>query len=113
MSSSFYPGSLLADTDMKKDRFLDLISLASKLKADKRSGTESKALTGRTIALLFEKDSTRTRCAFEVAAYDQGARVTYLGPTGSHVGKEESIPHTARLLGGIYDAIASLGFDPA
>ncbi len=113
MSSSFYPGSLLADTDMKKDRFLDLISLASKLKADKRSGTGSKALTGRAIALLFEKDSTRTRGAVEVAAYDQGARVTYLGPTGSHVGKEESIPDTARVLGGMYDAIAFRGFDQA
>jgi ornithine carbamoyltransferase len=105
------PGSLLADTDMTKPRFLDLIALASKLKGDKLGGTESARLTGATIALLFEKNSTRTRCAFEVAAYDQGAHVTYLGPTGSHVGKEESIPDTARVLGGMYDAIAFRGFD--
>jgi len=105
------PGSLLADADMTKERFLELLALASKLKADKLSGTESPRLTGRTIALLFEKNSTRTRCAFEVAAYDQGGHVTYLGPTGSHVGKEESIPDTARVLGGMYDAIAFRGFD--
>jgi ornithine carbamoyltransferase len=111
MTSPRNPGSLLADSDMTKPRYLDLIALASKLKADKLSGTESVALTGRTIALLFEKNSTRTRCAFEVAAYDQGAHVTYLGPTGSHVGKEESIPDTARVLGGMYDAIAFRGFD--
>jgi len=105
------PGSLLADADMTKARFLDLLALAGKLKADKFGGTETAALTGRTIVLLFEKNSTRTRCAFEVAAYDQGAHVTFLGPTGSHVGKEESIPDTARVLGGMYDAIAFRGFD--
>lgn len=111
MTSLRNPGSLLADADMTKARFLDLIALASKLKADKFNGNESARLTGRTIALLFEKNSTRTRCAFEVAAYDQGAHVSYLGPTGSHVGKEESIPDTARVLGGMYDAIAFRGFD--
>ena len=111
MTSPRNPGSLLADADMTKARFLDLIALASKLKADKLGGTESPRLTGRTIALLFEKNSTRTRCAFEVAAYDQGGHVTFLGPTGSHVGKEESIPDTARVLGGMYDAIAFRGFD--
>ena len=65
-----HPGSLLADTDMRKDRLIELLTLAVTLKRDKRNGTEQRRLTGRTIALLFEKNSTRTRCAFEVAAYD-------------------------------------------
>jgi len=111
MTSPRHPGSLLADTEMTKQRFLDLISLASELKRDKRAGTERPRLTGRNIALLFEKNSTRTRCAFEVAAYDQGGHVTYLGPTGSHVGVEESMADTARVLGGMYHGIAFRGFD--
>ncbi len=106
-----HPGSLLADPDWTKQRFCELISLAAELKRDKRAGTERARLTGRTVALLFEKNSTRTRCAFEVAAYDQGGHVTYLGSTGSHVGKEESIADTARVLGGMYDAIAFRGYD--
>jgi ornithine carbamoyltransferase len=105
-----HPGSLLADTDMTKDRLSGLISLAGELKRDKRNGTERPRLTGRTIALLFEKNSTRTRCAFEVAAYDQGGHTTFLGPAGSHIGVEESIPDTARVLGGMYDGIAFRGF---
>ncbi|HHE2956502.1 TPA: ornithine carbamoyltransferase subunit F, partial [Escherichia coli] len=72
--------------------------LAAKLKADKKSGKEEAKLTGKNIALIFEKDSTRTRCSFEVAAYDQGARVTYLGPSGSQIGHKESIKDTARVL---------------
>lgn len=111
MTSPRHPGSLLADTEMTKQRFMDLISLASALKRDKQNGAESPRLTGRSIALLFEKNSTRTRCAFEVAAYDQGAHVTYLGPTGSHVGAEESIADTARVLGGMYHGVAFRGFD--
>lgn len=111
MNSSRHPGSLLADTEMTKQRFMDLITLASELKRARQTGTERPRLTGRSIALLFEKNSTRTRCAFEVAAYDQGAHVTYLGPTGSHVGVEESIPDTARVLGGMYHGIAFRGFD--
>ena len=110
LSMSRHSGSLLADTDMTKDRLVDLISLAGVLKRAKRDGTEERQLTGRTIALLFEKNSTRTRCAFEVAAYDQGGHTTFLGPTGSHVGVEESIPDTARVLGGMYDGIAFRGF---
>ncbi len=110
-SPTRHPGSLLADTDVTRERFLDLISLASILKRAKLDRSESPRLTGRTIVLLFEKNSTRTRCAFEVAAYDQGAHVTFLGPSGSHAGHEESIPDTARVLGGMYDAIAFRGFD--
>lgn len=111
MTSPRHSGSLLADTEMTKQRFMDLIMLAAKLKHAKKGGTERPTLTGRNIALLFEKNSTRTRCAFEVAAYDQGGHVTYLGPTGSHVGAEESIADTARVLGGMYDGIAFRGFD--
>jgi ornithine carbamoyltransferase len=111
MTSPRHPGSLLADTEMTKQRFMDLILLAAKLKRAKQGGTERPTLTGRSIALLFEKNSTRTRCAFEVACYDEGAHVTYLGPTGSHVGAEESIADTARVLGGMYDGIAFRGFD--
>ena len=111
MTSPRHHGSLLADTEWTKQRFMDLIMLAAKLKHAKQGGTERPLLTGRSIALLFEKNSTRTRCAFEVAAYDEGAHVTYLGPTGSHVGAEESIADTARVLGGMYDGIAFRGFD--
>ena len=87
-----------------------LLQLANDLKRAKYSGTEQKTLLGKNIALIFEKDSTRTRCAFEVAAYDQGAHVTYLGPTGSQMGKKESIKDTARVLGRIYDGIEYRGY---
>ncbi|EOM7588678.1 ornithine carbamoyltransferase subunit F, partial [Shigella sonnei] len=80
------------------------------LKADKKSGKEEAKLTGKNIALIFEKDSTRTRCSFEVAAYDQGARVTYLGPSGSQIGHKESIKDTARVLGRMYDGIQYRGY---
>lgn len=76
----------------------------------KYAGIEQPKLKGKNIALIFEKDSTRTRCAFETAAYDQGARVTYLGPTGSQMGKKESAKDTARVLGGMYDGIEYRGF---
>ena len=87
-----------------------LLKLAADLKVAKYTGTEVPRLKGKDIALIFEKDSTRTRAGFEVAAYDQGARVTYLGPTGSHIGHKESVKDTARVLGRIYDAIEYRGF---
>ncbi len=87
-----------------------LLKLAQDLKAAKYTGTEVPCLKGKDIALIFEKDSTRTRVGFEVAAYDQGARVTYLGPTGSHIGHKESVKDTARVLGRIYNAIEYRGF---
>ncbi len=87
-----------------------LLKLAADLKTAKYAGTEIPRLQGKDIALIFEKDSTRTRVGFEVAAYDQGARVTYLGPTGSHIGHKESVKDTARVLGRIYDAIEYRGF---
>ncbi|MCO4847160.1 MAG: ornithine carbamoyltransferase [Yoonia sp.] len=87
-----------------------LLTLAADLKVAKYTGTEVPTLVGKDIALIFEKDSTRTRVGFEVAAYDQGARVTYLGPTGSHIGHKESVKDTARVLGRIFDAIEYRGF---
>ncbi|HNW25040.1 MAG TPA: ornithine carbamoyltransferase subunit F, partial [Candidatus Cloacimonas sp.] len=80
-----------------------LLDLSLKLKKAKYAGTEQQKLKGKNIALIFEKDSTRTRCAFEVAALDQGAHTTYLGPTGSQLGKKESVADTARVLGRMYD----------
>ncbi|KEA50841.1 ornithine carbamoyltransferase [Mangrovibacter sp. MFB070] len=90
-----------------------LLELAASLKADKKAGTEKKTLTGKNIALIFEKTSTRTRCAFEVGAFDQGAQVTYLGPTGSQIGHKESMKDTARVLGRMYDAIEYRGYGQA
>ena len=87
-----------------------LLELSADLKKAKYAGTEQQKLRGKNIALIFEKDSTRTRCAFETAAFDQGACVTYLGPTGSQIGKKESIKDTARVLGRMYDGIQYRGF---
>ena len=87
-----------------------LLDLAADLKAKKKAGIPHKLCEGKNIALLFEKDSTRTRCAFEVAGYDLGMGVTYLGPTGSQMGKKESIADTARVLGRMYDGIEYRGF---
>ncbi|MGQ1890585.1 ornithine carbamoyltransferase [Thermophagus sp. OGC60D27] len=87
-----------------------LLDLSRQLKAAKYSGTEHQRLKGKNIALIFEKTSTRTRCAFEVAAYDQGAHVTYLGPSGSQIGHKESMKDTARVLGRMYDGIEYRGF---
>ena len=87
-----------------------LLDLAAELKSDKKAGREHKTLVGKNIALIFEKTSTRTRCSFEVAAYDQGAHVTYLGPTGSQIGVKESMKDTARVLGRMYDGIEYRGF---
>jgi ornithine carbamoyltransferase len=87
-----------------------LLDLAADLKEAKRKGREEQYLAGKAIALIFEKDSTRTRCAFEVAAYDQGAHVTFIGPSGSHLGHKETVKDTARVLGRMYDAIEYRGF---
>lgn len=87
-----------------------LLDLSLDLKKAKYAGTEQQRLTGKNIVLLFAKDSTRTRCAFEVAALDQGAHVTYLGPAGSQMGKKESMKDTARVLGRMYDGIEYRGF---
>jgi len=98
----------LLDFTPKEIRFL--IDLSVDLKKAKYAGSEQPLLTGKNIALIFEKASTRTRCAFEVAALDQGAHVTYLGPTGSQIGKKETIKDTARILGRMYDGIEYRGF---
>ena len=87
-----------------------LLRLAADLKAAKQSGTEVPRLSRKNIALIFEKDSTRTRAGFEVAAYDQGAHVTFIGPSGSHIGHKESMKDTARVLGRMYDAIEYRGY---
>jgi len=96
--------------DFNADEIHHLIKLASKLKKAKASGLEEQMLSGKNIALIFEKASTRTRCAFEVAAFDQGAHATYLGPTGSQIGNKESIKDTARVLGRMYDGIEYRGY---
>jgi ornithine carbamoyltransferase len=96
--------------DFSSEEITYLIDLAAELKAAKREGREEQRLGGKEIALIFEKDSTRTRCAFEVAAYDQGAHVTFIGPSGSHMGHKETVKDTARVLGRMYDAIEYRGF---
>ena len=98
----------LLDFTPKEIKFL--LDLSADLKKAKYAGTEQTLLSNKNIALIFEKASTRTRCAFEVAALDQGARVTYLGPTGSHIGKKETMKDTARVLGRMYDGIEYRGF---
>ncbi|MEJ7166736.1 ornithine carbamoyltransferase [Staphylococcus capitis] len=98
----------LLDFSQKEVEFL--LNLAEDLKHAKYIGNEKPMLKNKNIALLFEKDSTRTRCSFEVAAHDQGANVTYLGPTGSQMGKKETAKDTARVLGGMYDGIEYRGF---
>ena len=102
--------SLLTLDDYSPAEIRYLLRLAAELKAAKLAGTERPRLAGRNIALIFEKDSTRTRTGFEVAAYDQGAHVTYLGPAGSQIGHKESMKDTARVLGRVYDAIEYRGF---
>ena len=87
-----------------------MLQLAADLKAAKYAGIETQRLKGKNIALIFEKDSTRTRSAFEVAAFDQGAHITFISPTGSHIGYKESMKDTARVLGRMYDGIEYRGF---
>jgi ornithine carbamoyltransferase len=101
---------LMKLADFEPEEITYLIDLAAELKAAKREGREEQMLVGKEIALIFEKDSTRTRCAFEVAAYDQGAHVTFIGPGGSHMGHKETAKDTARVLGRMYDAIEYRGF---
>ncbi len=102
--------SLLKEIDLTREEFRSLVELGGKLRAEKRSGTEVPRMTGRNIALIFEKASTRTRSAFEVAAHDQGAHVTYLGPEESQIGHKESMKDTARVLGRMFDGIEFRGF---
>src|SRR3954468_24274136 len=102
--------SFLNLNDLSADEIIYLLDLAAMLKAEKKEGREEQRLAGKEIVLIFEKDSTRTRCAFEVAAYDQGAHVTFIGPSGSHMGHKESVKDTARVLGRMYDAIEYRGF---
>jgi len=102
---------LLRLADFSPEEISYLVDLAAELKAAKREGREEQKLVGKEIVLIFEKDSTRTRCAFEVAAFDQGAHVTFLGPSGSHMGHKETVKDTARVLGRMYDAIEFRGFD--
>ncbi|NEA97678.1 ornithine carbamoyltransferase [Streptomyces sp. SID13726] len=99
----------LKELDFTAEEFLGLVALAAELKAAKKAGTEARHLGGKNIALIFEKTSTRTRCAFEVAAADQGASTTYLDPSGSQIGHKESVRDTARVLGRMYDGIEYRG----
>jgi ornithine carbamoyltransferase len=102
--------NFLKELDFTPQEWRHLLRLSADLKAARYAGTEVQRLRGRAIALIFEKASTRTRCAFEVAAYDQGASVTYLGPTGSQIGHKESMKDTAGVLGRMYDGIEYRGF---
>lgn len=102
--------SFLKLLDFSQDEIKYLLKLSADLKAAKYAGTEQAMLKNKSIALIFEKTSTRTRCSFEVAAYDQGAHVTYLSPDGSQIGHKESIKDTARVLGRLYNAIEYRGY---
>jgi len=103
--------NFLKELDYSPDEIRYLLGLAAQLKADKRAGREVEHLRQKEICLIFEKTSTRTRCSFEVAAYDQGAHVTYLDPVSSQMGHKETIKDTARVLGRLYDGIEYRGFD--
>ena len=105
--------SFLTLLDFTPSEIRYLLVLAAQLKAAKQAGTEQARLRGKNIALIFEKDSTRTRSGFEVAAHDQGAHVTFIGPTGSHIGHKESMKDTARVLGRMFDGIEYRGFGQA
>ncbi|MEV7413728.1 ornithine carbamoyltransferase [Streptomyces sp. NPDC089919] len=109
MATDLVGRSFLKELDFTAAEFRGLVDLAAELKAAKRAGTEVPRLRGRNIALIFEKTSTRTRCAFEVAAADQGAHTTYLDPSGSQIGHKESVEDTARVLGRMFDAIEYRG----
>ena len=107
---NLYHRNFLTLLDYSEEEINYLIDLAAELKRKKKEGIPTKVLEGKNIVLLFEKDSTRTRCSFEVAAADLGMHATYLGPSGSQMGKKESIKDTARVLGRIYDCIEYRGF---
>ena len=110
MSVNLKNRSFLKLLDFTPEEIQYFLDLAAELKQAKREGRERKTLVGKNIALIFEKTSTRTRCSFEVAAYDQGAHVTYLGPSGSQIGIKETMKDTARVLGRMYDGIEYRGF---
>ena len=110
MSNRLYHRDFLKETDFTPEDLTYLLDLAADLKSAKKARREPQFLKGRNIVILFEKDSTRTRCSFEVASYDQGACVTYLGPSGSQMGKKESLADTARVLARFYDGIEYRGF---
>ena len=109
MSHPLHGRSFLKELDFTAQEWGGLLELSAQLKADKKAGREVKRLEGKNIALIFEKTFTRTRCSFEVAAYDQGAQVTYLDPSGSQMGHKESVADTARVLGRFYDGIEFRG----
>jgi len=113
MPQNLHGRSFLKLLDFSPEELRFLLRLGANLKEAKATGTERRLLNGKNIALIFEKDSTRTRSAFEVAAFDQGAHVTYLGPSGSHIGTKETMKDTARVLGRYYDAIEYRGFGQA
>ncbi len=110
MACNLYQRHFLKLTDFTTDEIRCLLELSTVLKQAKQAGTEEQRLKGKNIALIFEKESTRTRCAFETACFDQGARTTFLGPTGSQLGVKESLKDTARVLGRMYDGIEYRGF---
>jgi ornithine carbamoyltransferase len=110
MPVNLHGRSVLTLLEITPDEIRFLLRLSASLKQAKYGGYEQQRLKGKNIALIFEKDSTRTRTGFEVAAYDQGAHVTYLGPSGTQIGKKESMKDTARVLGRVYDAIEYRGF---
>jgi ornithine carbamoyltransferase len=109
MTSALRGRSFLKEGDLTPQEWEELLTLSAELKAAKKAGREEQHLRGKNLALIFEKTSTRTRCAFEVAAYDQGAHVTYLDPGGSQIGHKESMKDTARVLGRMYDGIQYRG----
>ncbi len=102
--------NFLKELDFTKEELVFLLNLSKELKNAKYAGTEQPRMNGKNIALIFEKTSTRTRCAFEVAAHDQGAHVTYLEPSGSQMGHKETVKDTARVLGRMFDGIEYRGF---
>ena len=111
MTHPLHGRHFLKETDFTTAEWMSLLDLAAQLKADKKAGKEVQRLTGKNIALIFEKTSTRTRCSFEVGAADQGAHTTYLDPSGSQLGHKESVADTARVLGGMFDGIEYRGDD--
>ena len=109
MKHELYGRNFLRELDFTPEEWLSLLDLSAELKAAKKEGREEQHLKGKNIALIFEKTSTRTRCSFEVAAYDQGAHITYLDPVSSQMGHKESVADTARVLGRYYDGIEFRG----
>jgi ornithine carbamoyltransferase len=110
MKINLHKRHFLKLSDFTTEEITNLLDLSAELKKARKSGKEKQYLKGKNIALIFEKPSTRTRCAFEVAAFDQGANVSYLGPSGSQIGQKESMRDTARVLGRLYDGIEYRGF---